>query len=78
MLIYYPFKKEWQNIYPKWAAKGKKKYTIFNSKDVKYSKEDGYYCELPVFKNIVLNYEAKKEFGKYLKFIEIREHKFKF
>jgi len=77
-LIYFPFKKNWQNLYPKWQAVGKKKVAVFKTQDIKYSTEDGYYCELPVFKNIVLNYEAKKEFGKYLKFIEIREHKFKF
>jgi len=77
-LIYFPFKKKWQNIYPVWQAKGKKKYSVFKVEDIKYTKEYGYYCELSVFSNIVLNYDAKKEFGKYLNFIEIEEHKFKY
>ena len=32
--------------------------------------------ELPLFKNIYLDYEATEEFGKYLERVEIREHPF--
>jgi hypothetical protein len=32
--------------------------------------------ELPLFKNIYMDYSAKKEFGKYLEKVEIREHPF--
>ena len=78
LLIYFPFRKSWKNLFPKFMGLGKKKFTFFNTKDIKYTKELGYYCELPVFNNVVLNYEATKEFSKYLTLIDIREHKFKY
>ncbi len=79
-LIYFPFKKFWANVYPKFnAIKARKKLARFNSKDVNYnSQEDYYFCEIPVFNNIVLNYNATKDFSKYLDFFEIREHNFKY
>lgn len=79
MLTYYPFKKYWANVYPKWQAfQAKKKIKIFKPKDVQYTKELGYYCELPVFENIVLNFDATKGFSKHLREFEIEEHKFKY
>ena len=43
-------------------ARGKvsKKIAKFNPKDVKHNFEDGYYCEIPVFNNVVLDYFATK------------------
>ena len=80
LLIYFPFKKFWANIYPIFMAGGKsdKKIAKFNPKDVKYNSEDGHYCEIPIFNNIVLDYFATKDFSKYLKLFEIKEHNFKY
>jgi len=76
-LIYFPFRKFWKNVYPKFQAWGtSKKLARFNPKDVRYNNEFGYYCEIPVFKNIVLNYKARGDFARYLDWIEIREHHF--
>lgn len=78
-LIYRPFKKKWNRLYPKFQGFiAKKKIMVFKPEDIKYSEENGYYCEVPVFSNIVLNYEATKDFSKYLNFVEIEEHKFKY
>lgn len=79
IFIYIPNKKYWQNLYPKYQAwRASKKMKIFKLEDIKYTKEFGYYCELPVFTNIILNFEATKDFSKYLKEFEIEEHKFKY
>lgn len=78
-VIYFPFKKQWNRIYPKWAALWeRKKIKKFSPSDVEYSKEKGWYCEIPLFKNVILDYETKKEFSKQLRFIEIEEYKFKY
>ena len=76
-LVYYPFKKYWKNVFPKYQARGKRcKFVNFKPKDI--CKEDNYYfVEVPLFNNIVLEYEAKKDFSKYLSYFEIREHNFK-
>lgn len=77
--LYIPFRKQWKNIYPKYQAwKAKKKYTYFYPKDVKHTEEYGWYCEIPVFKNVILNYRATKDFSKNLRFFEIEEHKFSY
>jgi len=79
LLIYYPFKKYWEKVYPKFQGfMAKKKIRTFIPADIKHSEENGYYCEVPLFSNIVLNYEATKEFSKYLNFVEIEEYKFKY
>lgn len=79
LLIYFPFKKFWANVYPKFqGSTSSKKIAKFCSKDVKHSSEDGYYCEIPVFNNVILDYNAKEDFSKYLKLFEIEEHKFKY
>ncbi len=80
LLIYFPFKNFWANVFPKFMArnKGTQKIAKFYPKDVKHSSEDGYYCEIPVFKNVILDYNAKEDFSKYLKLFEIKEHKFKY
>ncbi len=80
LLIYFPFKKFWANVYPIVMAgsKSDSKIAKFNPKDVKYNSEDGYHCEIPVFNNVVLDYFATKDFSKYLKLFEIEEHKFRY
>lgn len=68
---YYP-------IYQAWLAK--KKYVEFKVKDIKISNINGgeeIYIEIPYFENVVLSYEATKDFSKYLDVMEIREHNFK-
>ena len=78
-LIYFPFRKYWSNVYPKYQAWfGRKKIKVFHSKDVIYDEKLGYYCEIILFHNVVFNYEATKEFSKYMKEFEIREHNFRF
>ncbi len=79
LFIYYPFRKYWANVYPNFqAALARKKIALFKEKDVKYGNEEGYYCEIPLFNNVLLDYNAKEDFSKYLKFFEIEEHKFKY
>jgi len=77
-LVYYPFKKQWANVYPNFfaALAHNKKYRKFLPKDVQKNK----YCyvEIPLFKNTLLDYKATKDFSKHLEFFEIREHKFKY
>lgn len=34
--------------------------------------------EIPLFKNVVLSYEATEDFSKYLQRVEIREHEFQY
>jgi len=79
-VIYFPFKKQWIKFYPKfqgWTAS--KKIKTFKDKDIRYNqKENNYFCELPVFTNIILNYNATGDFSKYLELFEIQEHDFKY
>jgi len=80
LLIYFPFRQRWKNYFPKHQAKmARKKLVVFKPKDIK--KDDkGYFVEIPVFNNIILNYKTTKnsEFSKYLYLCEIREHNFKY
>ena len=77
-LIYFPFKKQWDNLFPKYQALGeKKKVKVFKPHEV-ITKDGKHFCEIPVFKNVVLNYEAKGDFSKHLELFEISEHKFKY
>jgi len=77
LLIYLPFRLFWTKIYPDvQAALSFKKLIVFKPSDVK--KEQEYFCELPVFNNVVCDFDAVKDFGKYLKQFEIREHNFKY
>ena len=79
-IIYFPFKKRWQRIYPKfqgWIAN--KKIKTFKDNDIKYNQEENnYFCELPIFNNIILDYNATEDFSKYLELFEIKEHDFKY
>jgi hypothetical protein len=78
-IIYYPFRKKWDKLYPNWMAwKSLKKLAIFKPKDVQESgrKDYPYFVELPVFSNVVCDYRATKDFSKYMKEFEIEEHKF--
>jgi len=71
-IIYLLFKKRWDSLFPKWQAwLANKKYMKF-TKDSEF-KQDNYF-EVPYFYNILLNYNATKEFSKYLDFIEIKEY----
>ena len=79
LLIYLPFKKDWANFYPKFqAALARKKYVMFKAKDIKKDYNGDYFCEIPLFDNIILDYKATEDFSKYLKYFEIREHNFKY
>jgi len=78
LLIYFPFRKRWANVFPKYQALlASKKIRKFTSKDIEYNEKSGYFCEVPVFHNVILNFEATKEFSKYLREFEIREHNFR-
>lgn len=75
-LIYYPFKKRWDKLYPSYSAfVSSKKITTFKKEDVK-DNEEGIYVELPVFNNVVCDFKATQDFSKYLNEFEIREHRF--
>ncbi len=75
-LIYFPFRKRWNQLYPQTNALfERKKYMTFKSKDVQKLNGD-YYCEVPLFKNVLFNYKATKDFSKYLSCFDIQEHKF--
>lgn len=82
-VIYFPFKKKWNKVYPEVNAfLARKKLKIFRAKDVKEDlyneKEFKYFVELPVFSNIVCDYKATKDFTKYMKEFEIQEYKFSY
>jgi len=75
-LIYFPFRKKWNKLYPDYQAlTAKKKYRKFLPSDVKKEGKE-YCCEVPLFNNVLLDYNATKDFSRYLKYFEIREHKF--
>ena len=75
-LIYSPFKKKWNKLVPKFIAKlSKNKFMEFKSKDVIVN-GDEIYCEVPLFKNVMLRYNAQKDFSKQLKYFEIEEYKY--
>lgn len=76
-LIYFPFKKKWRNIYPKfqsaWAELSASCYIVsFKSKDFEGTNKN--YLEIPWFENVFLKYKATKDFSKYLDYFEIREY----
>jgi hypothetical protein len=76
-LIYLPFRKHWDKLYPKWQGlTASKKLKIFNYKDILLDKDNKYYVELPVFHNVVCNFKATKDFSKYMQSFEIEEYKF--
>jgi len=75
-LVYYPFRKKWNKLYPKYMVLfGSKKIMEFYPKDYNEKKK---YFEIPYFENICLEYKAIKDFSKYLDYIEIREYPFKY
>ena len=72
------FNNKFKKIFPDiMAFLAKKKIVIFNTSDV-YKHEKGYYCEIPLFENILLDYVATRDFSKQLKFFEIMEYNFKY
>lgn len=81
ILIYFPFRKHWDRIYPDIEAfLSRKKYKKFNNKDILYDEKEinSYYIELPIFNNVICDFKATKDFSKYLKEFEIQEYKFKY
>jgi hypothetical protein len=80
LLIYYPFKKKWMKFYPKFNSfiSSKGKYIVFTGEDVRFDEfKKTYYCEVPQFKNVLIDYETSKDFSRLLTNFEIKEHKFK-
>jgi len=77
ILIYFPFRKKWDSLFPDWKALTSfKKYRKFNKKDLLQDKEGKYYLELPVFNNVVCDFNATEDFSKYLDEFEIKEYNF--
>jgi len=77
-LIYFPFKKRWDSLFPKvQGLTAKKKYRTFKEIDI-IERDGDIYCEVPIFANVLLNFDATKDFSKYLKEFEIKEHNFKY
>jgi len=79
-LIYFPFRQRWKDYFPKYQGMmNRKRLVVFKPKDIKKD-EKGYFVEIPIFNNIILNYKTTKnsEFSKYLCLCEIREHNFKY
>lgn len=73
-LIYFPFRKKWNKLYPKWMALcQRKKYMIFDSKS---ELKEGRYFEVPYFNNTCLSYNATGEFSGLLEKFEIIEYPF--
>jgi len=83
-IIYYPFRKKWNKLFPAYAAWiAEKKIAYFKPTDVqmnllKHDKYHSYFVELPVFENIICDFKCRGEFSDYLKEVEIREHNFKY
>ncbi len=77
-IIYFPFKKKWDSLYPKTQGLlARKKYRTFIKEDI-IEERGNIYCEIPLFENILLNFNATEDFSKYLDECEIREHNFKY
>lgn len=79
LLLFFPFRKRWNKLYPDFQAlMASSKRVEFTARDVEKDGEGNYYCQIPLFSNILLDYTATGDFSHYLKFFEIREHNFKF
>jgi len=80
ILINKIFKKKLNALFPMWqASKSEKKYIKFKPKDIKTTTINGkkeIYVEIPYFQNVILKYNAKKDFSKYLDIMEIKEQNF--
>lgn len=78
-LLYFPFRKKWDGLFPDYQAFfANKKYKKFTKRDLKVTDEGIYYLELPVFSNILCDFNAVKDFSKHLKEFEIEEYKFQY
>jgi hypothetical protein len=74
ILIYFPFRKGWLRLFPKFQAWGtQKKIMIFTPANL-----DGLTAKVPYFDNIYLSYDATGEFSKYLSLVEVREYPFQY
>lgn len=77
-LAYFPFKKKWDKLYPDYQAwTTSKKYKKFLEKDLQ-KKGNNYYAEVPLFENVVCDFNATKDFSKYMESFEIEEYKFEY
>jgi len=75
-IIYFPFKKQWDKLYPKYQSfTARKKYHKFLPSEV-IETNGRIFVELPVFSNVVCDFKCSKDFSDYLEEIDIREHKF--
>ncbi len=78
IFIYFPFKKFWDKFFPDYQAfLVSKKYRKFKPKDVQEGKEN-FYIELPIFTNVICDFNATKDFSRYLEEFEIKEYQFKY
>ncbi len=78
MLVYFSRKKYWDSKYPDFAAwTSRKKYRRFTKVDLQ-EKDGRVFIELPIFNNIVCDFEATRDFSKYLEEFDITEYKFKY
>lgn len=75
-LIYFPFRKKWNKLYPDFEAfLASKKYRKLKEKDIiEYNGK--IYLEIPVFKNVICDFNATEDFSKYLEEFDISEHNF--
>jgi len=76
LLIYLPFKKKWNKLYPRVASFFNSKKMMFFYPKTPFKDEKEMYFEVPYFNNVQLTYKATKDFSKYLRFIEIHEYPF--
>lgn len=79
LIIYLPFKKFWKKVYPDFmAATSSKKLMNMKPKDVIRNERGEFYCEIPLFNNVVLDYKATEDFSRFMTLFEIKEHNFTF
>lgn len=78
MIVYFSKRKYWDSKYPDFAAwTSTKKYRRFTKTDLQ-EKDGRVFIELPIFNNVVCDFEATKEFSKYMEEFDITEYKFKY
>jgi membrane-bound metal-dependent hydrolase YbcI (DUF457 family) len=78
LFVYFPFKKRWDKLYPKYQGLvAKKKLKVFTIKDLQ-ERDGRIFVELPLFKNVVCDFKCQGEFSDYLEEIDIREYEFEY
>ena len=75
--FFFRYTKTGQRVFPKWNKRinDSEFSATLTTKEIKKD-ADGVYAEIPLFRNIYLDYEASGEMSKYLSKVEIREHPF--